>query len=83
MPTVRALDQWAAEYVRTRIDIAGKTHKAVASHLAKLAKTFSDRDPATITVGQVQAWITGSVLGPTSVPRYLQTLRDILDFAGI
>jgi integrase len=82
-PVVRTFDQWTTEYAQTPVDIAGKTHKAVASHLAKLAKTFGDRDPATITVGQVQAWIVSTGLMPNSVSRYLQTFRDLLDFAGV
>ena len=44
---------------------------------------FDDRDPATITPADVQEWIAGLTLKPSSMRSYLGTLRDVLDFAGV
>src|SRR6185503_15357779 len=45
--------------------------------------SFDDRDPATITSSDVQEWIAGLTLKPSSIRRYVATLRAVLDFAGV
>jgi integrase len=79
------LAEWAEEYRTSRIDLADETSKNLASHLKRILPTFGDRDPQTITWGDVQAWVAkiATDLKPSSVSRYMATLRLLLDFAGI
>jgi integrase len=60
--------------------VAGETAKNIGSHL-KAMETFENRDPASITPADVQEWLATLELKPTSVRRYIGTLRAILDFA--
>jgi integrase len=56
----------------------------MASHLKRLLPAFGDRDPRTITPGDVQEWVTAQGdLKPSSLSRYVATLRLVLDFAGV
>jgi integrase len=55
----------------------------VASQLNAILPVFGDRDPETITPSDVQAWISGLSLKPSTVRRYLATLRQVLDFSGV
>jgi integrase len=80
---VRNFEQWAERYQATRIDYAAETTKNMGSHLKALNAVFGERDPAAITVADVQEWIAGSALRPSSMRRYLATLRVVLDFAGV
>ena len=82
-PPVRTLSDWAEAYQRSRVDYAAETVKNLASHLKAILPKFAERDPATITVSDVQEWIAGLALKPSSIRRYLATLRAVLDFAGV
>ncbi len=73
---------WTAEYRESRVDLADQTREKITSH-AKTMKVFVDRDPATITPSDVQAWIAGLGLKASSTKRYLATLRGVLDYAGV
>jgi integrase len=75
--------QWAERYRASRLDFAQKTSKNMTSHLKTLNGIFAERDPATITVADVQSWIGASKLKPSSLRRYLATLRAVLDFVGL
>jgi integrase len=46
-------------------------------------RVFADRDAASITPSDVQEWIGSLKLKPSSVRRYVSTLRAIIDFAGV
>jgi integrase len=81
-PAVRTFAQWAEAYRTSRVDLADETTKNVSSHL-KSMEAFNDRDPASITVADVQEWIGGLSLKPSSVRRYVATLRALLDFVGV
>jgi integrase len=81
----RTFSSWAESYRASRPDISDETRKNTASHLRRLLPTFGELDPASITPSDVQEWI-GAQLGelkPSSLSRYLATLRNVLDFAGI
>jgi len=43
---------------------------------------FGEQDPQAITPTQVQEWVTGLALKPSTVRRYVATLRQVLDYAG-
>jgi integrase len=82
-PTVRTFADWAAAYRASRVDIADETSKHIVSHLKAILPMFGDRDPATSTPADVQVWIAGLTLKPSSIRRYLATLRAVLDFADV
>jgi Arm DNA-binding domain len=78
-PVVRTFADWAEAYRTSRVDYAAETIKNLRSHL-KMMTIFSDRDPASITVADVQEWIGTLKLKPSSIRRYVATLRAVLDF---
>jgi integrase len=80
---IMPLATWAKRYAASRVDYAEETAKNVSSHLKALLSTFGERDPGTITAADVQEWIGGLRLKPSSVRRYLATLRALLDFADV
>jgi integrase len=83
VPQRRTFAQWATAYKASRVDLAEETTKAVAIHLKRILPTLGDRDPATITVAEVQEWIGANAdLKPSSLGKYLATLRLVLDHAG-
>ena len=84
-PTVRTFAEWAEAYRASRPDIADETRKNTASHLKRLLPTFGERDPATIRPSEIQEWIGAQMVGlkPSSLSRYVATLRQVLDFAAI
>jgi len=81
----RTFSSWAESYRSSRPDIGDETRKNTASHLKRLLPTFGDRDPATIAPADVQEWIGAQMndLKPSSLSRYVTTLRNVLDFAGV
>jgi integrase len=82
-PPTMTLAAWAKRYETSRVDYAEETVKNLGSHLKAILPTFGDRDPETITAADVQGWIGGLTLKPSSVRRYLATLRALLDFAAV
>jgi len=82
-PKVRTFAEWAEAYRTSRVDYAAETTKNLGSHLKAILPTFETRDPATITPADVQEWVAGLTLKPSSVRRYLATLRGIFDFIGL
>jgi integrase len=83
VPRRRSLREWAEAYKTSRVDFADETAKNLRSHLAAILPTFEDHDPAAITPSDVQEWIAGLPLKPSSIRRYIATLRAVLDFAGV
>jgi integrase len=83
-PTRRTFREWAEAYKTSRVDIGELTLKNTDSHLKRLNGAFGDRDPQTITVGDVQEWVGQNAdLSPSSFRPYIGTLRLLLDFAGV
>jgi integrase len=81
-PIVRTFAQVAEAYQTSRVDIGDETRKNTISHI-KAMSVFADRDPATITPGDIREWIGSLTLKASSVRRYVSTLRAILDFADV
>jgi integrase len=79
----RTFDSVADEYRTSRIDLAPETTKRLAFHLNALRPFFGEMAPATITPADVQAWIASTTLKPSSIRRYMDTLRAVLDYAGV
>jgi len=83
-PKVRTFREWALAYCESRLDIGDETRKTTRSHLKRLRPQFGERDPSSITSADVQEWIGANAdLKPSSLSRYLNTLRQALDFAGV
>jgi integrase len=81
-PKRRTFAEWAEAYRASRIDLAAATTNNIASHLKALT-AFRERDPVTITPSDIQEWISGLALKPSTTRLYLTTLRAVLDFAGV
>jgi integrase len=81
-PTVRTFAEWAEAYLSSRIDVGAETRKNTLSHLRAMSD-FSERDPINLRVSDVQEWVASLRLKPSSVRRYIATLRAILDFASV
>jgi integrase len=75
----------ARRWRESRLDVAAETQKSYGTHLKRMLPTFGRADPASITPEEVQAWVAAIAdeLEASSVSRYMATLRQILDFAGI
>jgi integrase len=82
-PQRQTLSEWGVAYANSRVDYAEQTRKNVDSHLKAIMNVLGDRDPAHLTPADVQEWIAGLELKPSSVRRYIATLRALLDFAGV
>jgi integrase len=83
-PPVRTLSQVAKAWKLSRVDVAPATLAGFENHLLRILATLGDRDPATITAGDVQEWIAAhGDLKPSSLAIYLATFRQVLDFAGV
>jgi integrase len=80
----RTFSSWAEAYRASRPDIGDETRKNMLSHLRRLDPAFGDRDPTMITATDVVEWIGANRdLKPSSLSRYVATLRQVLDFAGV
>jgi integrase len=82
---IRTFSSWAEAYRASRPDIGDETRKNLLSHMKRLEPAFGGRDPLTITAADVMEWIGAQMtdLKPSSLSRYVATLRQVLDFAGI
>ena len=81
----RTLADWATEYRASRLDVAAGTVRILNAHLGRILPGLGERDPASLTVADVQAWVVGAAaeLKPRSVACYMTTFRLLLDFAGV
>ena len=69
----------------SRPDIGDETRNYTSSHLKRLLPAFGERDPQAIKPADVQEWIGVQMadLKPSSLKRYVTTLRAVLDFADV
>jgi integrase len=84
VPTL-TVERWAERFIASRIDVDANTTKNYRTALRKAGETFGDRDPATITVDEVAAWVAtlADKHKAGTVGLYLLTFRLLLDFAGV
>jgi integrase len=76
--------EWAVAYEASRVDYAPETKKNLTAHLRRINASFGERDLANVTWGDVQEWVAANAdLAPASLSRYMATLRQLLDFAGV
>lgn len=82
----KTLRAWAPEYQRSRIDVADETARKIPSHLKRIVGMHGDRDPATLTIADLQEWVgdlADSGLKPATVARYMVTYKLLLDYTGV
>jgi integrase len=84
-PVGVTLGELTERYLATRIDASDKTLKTYRQAFTRLG-ALAGREPATITVADIQEWV-GSLardgLSPATVRKYLDPLRQVLDFADL
>lgn len=81
----RSVERWAERFLASRIDVDANTTKNYRSALRKAGETFGTRDPATLTVDEVAAWVS-ELAGkhkPGTVQLYLIAFRLLLDYAQV
>jgi len=82
--TRRTFAEWAAAFEASRVDVSAGTAGSYKAHLLRILPTFGDRDPATISAADMQEWLGANTdLAPSSLGRYIVTLRQDLDFAEV
>ncbi len=54
----RTVERWAERFLGSRIDIDTNTTRNYRTALKKAGETFGNRNPATITVDEVAAWVS-------------------------
>jgi integrase len=76
---------WAERFLASRIDVDVNTTKNYRTALKKITTTFGDRDPETIAVDEVVAWVTqlAEKYKPGTVRLYVLTFRLLLDYVGL
>lgn len=79
---VRRFADWATAYQASRVDTGPETRKNIGSHVLSM-ESLADRDPHRITTSDVQEWVASLTMKPSSVKRYMGTLRGILGYAGV
>jgi integrase len=85
-PRVETLARWARRYEISRVDLSAETARSIVAPILRIeASAVADTPITEITVADVQeivaAW--SAELKPSSVRRYMGTLRLIFDFAGV
>jgi integrase len=82
---VHTIQAWGLKFLASRIDIDSNTSKNYRSALKKAGELFGERDPATITVDEVAAWVAALAAKhkPGTVQLYLIAFRLLLDYAGV
>jgi len=80
----RTLAQWGDLFRQSRVDVDTETARGYTTHLNRLG-SLTNLDPHTLTWQDVQAWIAeqASTLAPGSISRYLTTIKQVIDFAGV
>lgn len=80
------LATWAVRYEKSRVDFADETIKNVRSHIKRITDSSLAGKPAeAITHGDVQELVVEwrETLKPSSIKRYIATLRLVFDYASI
>lgn len=85
------LREVAKRYEASRVHLSDSARKNDSSHLVRIVATLGDRDPRALGFGEIQEWIAQNTktaeneggLMPSSLSRYVNTLRQLLDFAGV
>lgn len=85
-PERLTLAAWALRYQKSRVDFADETVKNVGSHIKKITASPLAQKPAeAITHGDIQDLVVEwqETLKPSSIKRYVATLRLVFDYASV
>jgi Phage integrase family/Phage integrase, N-terminal SAM-like domain len=82
-PPSRTLAEWGQEWAGSRIDVSPATRGNYRRHMARWGR-LGTRPAAELTPADVSRFVaTLGDLKASSIKRYVTTLRQVLDFAGI
>lgn len=82
---VELLREVGARYLTSRVDLDPKTERAHRSALERIYAWAGDRDPRTLVFQDCQVFV-GTLLEshkPSTVKKYINVLKLVLDFAGV
>jgi integrase len=79
----RTFSELAAAWLATRIDVSESTYGNFEGSLKHLNGEWGTRDPATISVADLQAWIAKSTALPGTLRLRLGHLSQILEYGDI
>jgi integrase len=85
-PEQLTLKTWCERYQMSRVDFADETTKNVRSHIRKIVASSLAAKPAeAVTFSDIAELVAEwrEVLKPSSIKRYVATLRLVFDFAGV
>jgi integrase len=85
-PLKLTLREWAARYERSRVDYAAETAKNVRSHIRKIvASPVAEKSIDAVELPDLQELVAdwSEDLKPSSISRYMATVRLIFDYAGV
>lgn len=79
------LDAWWDRFVAARLDTAPGTQRNYRKAKERVSPLLGSRDPFTLKVADVQEVVAAlaSDIEPTTLHKYVSTLRQVLDFAAV
>jgi hypothetical protein len=79
------LDSWWDRFVAARLDTAQGTQRNYRKAKERFSPLLGSRDPHSLGVADVQEAVGALADGiePTTLHKYVNTLRQVLDFAGV
>lgn len=75
------VEQAGVAWLKSRRSISDSTRTEYERRVERLARDFAGVQAAHLTPKDVNAWLDGLTLAPTTVREYLSTLRAVLDVA--
>jgi len=84
-PAIATVSEWGDRFVTSRIDIDANTAKNYRSGIKKISETFGERDPESITSGEIAEWVAAlaQTRKPGTLQQYLIAFRLLLDHAAV
>ena len=82
---VAPLDSWWERFIASRVDVTDGTRGNYRKAKAAFSQYLGTRDPQTLAVADVQDGIlqVSNVVEPSTLAKYVSTLRQVMDFTGI
>ena len=73
----------AERYVDSRIDLEAVTQGTLRKHLVTINARFAGDDPYAISKADIQTWVAASPLKPSTLRKYVATLRGVFAYLEI
>jgi integrase len=80
---VKAFRVWADEYRQSRVELADETRRGIKVRLVRINEQIGDIDPARITPQTIAELVASLKVKPSSLRRYIDTVRAVLNYAGV